>query len=244
MNDSAYSFPFQDPDRPLQERVEDLVSRLTLEEKVSQMVHGAAAIERLGIPEYNWWNECLHGVGRAGIATVFPQAIGLAATWDPDLMFRVATAISDEARAKHHEALRHGIRDIYTGLTFWSPNINIFRDPRWGRGQETYGEDPYLTARMGVAFVKGLQGDDPRYLKVVATPKHYAVHSGPEAERHHFDARVSERDLRETYLPAFRACVVEGKAASVMGAYNRTNGEPCCASPTLLNDIQIGRAHV
>jgi beta-glucosidase len=240
MNDSAYSFPFQDPDRPLQERVEDLVSRLTLEEKVSQMVHGAAAIERLGIPEYNWWNECLHGVGRAGIATVFPQAIGLAATWDPDLMFRVATAISDEARAKHHEALRHGIRDIYTGLTFWSPNINIFRDPRWGRGQETYGEDPYLTARMGVAFVKGLQGDDPRYLKVVATPKHYAVHSGPEAERHHFDARVSERDLRETYLPAFRACVVEGKAASVMGAYNRTNGEPCCASPTLLNDILRG----
>jgi beta-glucosidase len=210
---------------------------MTLEEKVSQMVYDAPAVERLGIPEYNWWNECLHGVARAGIATVFPQAIGLAATWNTGLMHRIATVISDEARAKHHEAVRQGIRYIYTGLTFWSPNVNIFRDPRWGRGQETYGEDPYLTARMGVAFVKGLQGDDPDYLKLVATPKHYAVHSGPEPDRHHFDARVDERDLRETYLPAFEACVKEGRAFSVMGAYNRTNGEPCCASPTLLERI-------
>jgi beta-glucosidase len=221
----------------LEERVTDLVSQMTLEEKVSQMVYDAPAIERLGIPAYNWWNECLHGVARAGVATVFPQAIGLAATWNLDLMHRIATAISDEARAKHHEAARRGIRQIYTGLTFWSPNINILRDPRWGRGQETYGEDPYLTASMGVAFVKGLQGDHPDYLKLVATPKHYAVHSGPEFHRHHFDAQVSELDMRETYLPAFEACVREGKAASVMGAYNRTNGEPCCASPMLLERI-------
>ncbi len=221
----------------LEERVDELISRMTLEEKVSQMIFDAAAIERLGIPRYNWWNECLHGVARAGLATVFPQSIGLAATWDPDLLLRVATAISDEARAKHHQAVRQGIRDIYTGLTFWSPTINIFRDPRWGRGQETYGEDPYLTARMGVAFVKGLQGDDPRYLKLVATPKHFAVHSGPEPKRHQFDARVGERDLRETYLFAFEACVKEAKAGSVMGAYNRVNGEPCCASPTLLERI-------
>jgi beta-glucosidase len=221
----------------LQQRVTDLISRMTLEEKVSQMVYDAPAIERLGIPAYNWWNECLHGVGRAGVATVFPQAIGLAATWNPDLLHQVAVATSDEARAKYHEAARRGIRDIYTGLTFWSPNINIFRDPRWGRGQETYGEDPYLTAAMGVAFVRGLQGDDGEYLKLVATPKHYAVHSGPESERHHFDARVGEQDLRETYLPAFEACVKEGRAASVMGAYSRANGEPCCASPTLLEAI-------
>jgi len=228
---------YQDVTLPIETRVADLVARLTLEEKVSQMVHDAPAIERLGIPKYNWWNECLHGVARAGIATVFPQAIGLAATWNVDLLHRIAVAISDEARAKHHEAVRQGIREIYKGLTFWSPNINIFRDPRWGRGQETYGEDPYLTARMGVAFVRGLQGDDPRYLKLVATPKHFAVHSGPEAERHRFDARVDERDLRQTYLPAFEACVKEGQAVSVMGAYNRTNGEPCCASPTLLDKI-------
>jgi len=228
---------YKDATLPIEARVEDLVSRMTLEEKISQIMYDAPAIERLGIPKYNWWNECLHGVGRAGVATVFPQAIGLAATWNTELMYRVAVAISDEARAKHHEALRQSIREIYTGLTFWSPNINIFRDPRWGRGQETYGEDPYLTARMGVAFVKGLQGDDPRYLKLVATPKHYAVHSGPEPDRHHFDARADERDLRETYLPAFKACVKEAKAVSVMGAYNRTNGEPCCASPTLLENI-------
>ena len=222
---------------PIKDRVDDLVSQMTLEEKVSQMVFDAPAIERLDIPKYNWWNECLHGVARAGVATVFPQAIGLAATWNPDLMHQIATTISDEARAKHHEAARRGIREIYTGLTFWSPNINIFRDPRWGRGQETYGEDPYLTAQMGVVFVKGLQGDDPHYLKLVATPKHYAVHSGPESDRHHFDARVDERDMRETYLPAFEACVKEARAASVMGAYNRVNGEPCCASPTLLEKI-------
>lgn len=221
----------------LAERVDALISQMTLEEKISQMVFDAPAIERLGIPRYNWWNECLHGVARAGLATVFPQAIGLAATWDPDLLLRVATAISDEARAKHHQAVRQGIRDIYAGLTFWSPTINIFRDPRWGRGQETYGEDPYLTARMAVAFVKGLQGDDPHYLKLVATPKHFAVHSGPEPKRHQFDARVGERDLRETYLYAFEACVKEARAVSVMGAYNRVNGEPCCASPTLLEQI-------
>jgi beta-glucosidase len=228
---------YKNPALPVEKRVDDLVSRMTLAEKISQMLHSAPAIERLDVPEYNWWNECLHGVGRAGIATVFPQAIGLAATWNVGLIHRMAVAISDEARAKHHEFLRHGVREIYTGLTFWSPNINIFRDPRWGRGQETYGEDPYLTSRLGVAFVKGLQGDDPHYLKLVATPKHFAVHSGPEAARHHFDAQVDERDLRETYLPAFQACVQKGKAASVMGAYNRTNGEPCCASPTLLEDI-------
>ena len=234
--DTEY-FPFQDPALPIDMRVNDLVSRMTLKEKISQMVHPAAAVERLGIPRYNWWNECLHGVARAGIATVFPQAIGLAATWNTELMRQVATVISDEARAKHHEFVRRGIRDIYTGLTFWSPNINIFRDPRWGRGQETYGEDPYLASRMGVEFVRGLQGDDSRYLKLVATPKHYAVHSGPEPDRHHLDARVSERDLRETYLPAFEACVNQAKAYSVMGAYNRTNGEPCCGSPTLLDKI-------
>ncbi|NLO82417.1 MAG: glycoside hydrolase family 3 protein [Clostridiales bacterium] len=228
---------YLDPDRPLEERVEDLVSRLTLEEKVSQMIYASSAIPRLGIPEYNWWNECLHGVARAGVATVFPQAIGMAASFNDELMYRVACAISDEGRAKHHEFARQGDRGIYKGLTFWSPNINIFRDPRWGRGQETYGEDPYLTGRMGVAFVKGIQGDDPRYLKAVATPKHYAVHSGPEPLRHSFDARVSPKDLRETYLPAFKECVKEGKAVSVMGAYNRTNGEPCCASLTLLQKI-------
>jgi beta-glucosidase len=224
----------------LEERVVDLVSRMTLEEKVSQMVFDAPAIERLGIPAHNWWNECLHGVGRAGVATVFPQAIGLAATWNPDLLHQTATVIADEARAKHHEAVRRDIRKMYTGLTFWTPNVNIFRDPRWGRGQETYGEDPCLTAAMGVSFIKGIQGEHPQYLKLVATPKHFAVHSGPESDRHHFDAQVDERDLRETYLPAFEACVKEGKAASVMGAYNRLNGEPCCASPVLLDQILRG----
>ncbi len=229
---------YLDPDQPLEARVADLVSKMTLEEKISQMVHGAPAIRRLGVPAYNWWNECLHGVGRAGIATVFPQAIGMAATWDTELMHRTAVAISDEARAKHHAALGdNGDVEQYYGLTFWTPNINIFRDPRWGRGQETYGEDPYLTARMGVAFVTGLQGDDPTYLKTVATPKHYAVHSGPEAERHHFNAEADERDLRETYLPAFEATVREAGAFSVMGAYNRTNGEPCCAHTVLLGKI-------
>ena len=229
--------PYQNPALPAKDRAADLVSRMTLEEKVSQMGYDAPAIERLSVPRHNWWNECLHGVGRAGGATVFPQAIGLAAAWNPDLMGRIATAISDEARAKHHEAVRRGIRQIYTGLTFWTPNINIFRDPRWGRGQETYGEDPHLTARLAVAFIKGLQGEDPRYLKLVATAKHYAVHSGPEAGRHHFDVRVSHRDLWDTYLPAFEACVKEAGVVSVMGAYNRVNGEPACASPTLLQEI-------
>ncbi len=229
--------PFLDSDLPLEKRVEDLLHRLTLEEKVSQMVHSSSAIPRLGIPEYNWWNEGLHGVGRAGIATVFPQAIGMAAAFDPALITRVAEAIADEALAKHHEFARQGYRRQYQGLNYWSPNVNIFRDPRWGRGQETYGEDPYLTGRLGVAFVKGLQGEDPARPKLVATPKHFAVHSGPEALRHHFDAVVSQKDLRETYLPAFRDCVVEGRAGSVMGAYNRTNGEACCASPTLLQKI-------
>lgn len=229
--------PYLDNLQEPETRAADLVSRMTLEEKVSQTLHDAPAIERLGVPTYNWWNECLHGVGRAGIATVFPQAIGLAAMWNADLLAEIAAAISDEARAKHHDALRRGIHEIYYGLTFWTPNINIFRDPRWGRGQETYGEDPYLTARLGVTFVKGLQGDDPRYLKLVATPKHYAVHSGPEADRHRFNAEASPRDLWDTYLPAFEACVREGQAASIMGAYNRTNGEPCCASPTLLQAI-------
>jgi beta-glucosidase len=228
---------FQDASRPIPERVADLIGRMTLSEKISQMKDVAPPIERLGVPAYNWWNECLHGVGRAGTATVFPQAIGLAATWDRTLLQRVATAISDEARAKHHEALRQGSHARYAGLTYWSPNVNIFRDPRWGRGQETYGEDPYLTARLGVAFVEGLQGNDPRYLKLVATPKHFAVHSGPEPERHSFDAKVSERDLRETYLPAFEATLTEGGAFSVMCAYNRVNGEAACASDKLLRDV-------
>ena len=232
--------PYKDPSLPIEKRVDDLVSRMTLEEKVSQMMNGAASINRLDIPEYEWWNEALHGVARAGYATVFPQAIGLAATWDTDLIRQVADVISTEARAKHNEFVHNNDRGRYKGLTFWSPNINIFRDPRWGRGQETYGEDPYLTARLGVAFVKGLQGDDPRYLKVVATPKHYAVHSGPEPERHSFDAKVIERDLRETYLPAFRATIVEGRAASVMCAYNRMDGEPCCANKKLMTDILRG----
>jgi beta-glucosidase len=228
---------YKDNSLPIKDRVDDLISQMTLEEKVSQMVHNAPAIERLGVPAYNWWNEALHGVGRAGVATVFPQAIGLAATWNPNLIEQIATAISDEARAKHHEALRQDIRQIYTGLTFWSPNINIFRDPRWVRGQETYGEDPYLTASLGVPFIRGLQGDDPRYFKLIATPKHYAVHSGPESSRHSFDAQVSNRDLRETYLPHFEVCIKEAGAHSIMGAYNRTNGEACCASPTLLEKI-------
>jgi len=232
--------PYKNPNLPIEARVDDLVSRMTLEEKVSQMMNAAPAIERLGIPAYDWWNEALHGVARAGYATVFPQAIGLAATWDTKLMHDVADVISTEARAKHHEFIRNNQHARYQGLTFWSPNINIFRDPRWGRGQETYGEDPYLTARMGVEFVRGLQGNDPRYFKVIATPKHYAVHSGPEPERHAFDAIASERDLRETYLPAFRATIIEGKAYSVMCAYNRTNGEPCCANKKLMTDILRG----
>ena len=210
---------------------------MTLAEKVDQTLHSAPAIPRLGIKAYNWWNEALHGVARAGVATVFPQAIGLAATFDEDLIEEVATAISDEARAKFNMQQRHGDTDIYKGLTFWSPNINIFRDPRWGRGHETYGEDPYLSGRLGVRFIHGLQGDDENYLKAAACAKHYAVHSGPEDLRHSFDAVVSPQDLRETYLPAFKTCVQEGMVEAVMGAYNRTNGHPCCGHRQLLIEI-------
>jgi len=228
---------YLDPGLPVEVRARDLVSRMTLEEKIAQMVHNAPAIPRLAVPEYDWWNECLHGVGRAGKATVFPQAIGLAATFDADLIHRVATAISDEARAKHHASARAGRRDRYRGLTFWSPNINIFRDPRWGRGQETYGEDPFLTAEIGKAFVRGLQGDHPKYLKVAAGAKHFAVHSGPEGDRHHFDAVVSPKDLEETYLPAFGALVQEANVETVMCAYNAVGGVPACGSHHLLQEI-------
>ena len=233
----SYEYPFRNPALPVDERVHDLVSRMTLQEKVTQFFNHAEAIPRLGVPAYDWWNECLHGVARAGKATVFPQAIGLAATFDEDLMFRVATVISDEARAKHHNFVRNNVRSIYTGLTFWSPNINIFRDPRWGRGQETYGEDPYLTGRMAVNFIKGLQGNDPKYLKTIATAKHYAVHSGPEYTRHVDNIFVNDRDLYETYLPAFKAAVKEANVQSVMCAYNRFRDKPCCGSDILLSNI-------
>lgn len=231
------SFPFKNPDLPLEERISDLLSRLTVEEKINQLMNDSPAIERLGIPKYNWWNECLHGVARAGLATVFPQSIGLSSTWDKELIFRVTTAISDEARAKHHEFVRRGKRGIYQGLTFWSPNINLFRDPRWGRGMETFGEDPYLTGTMAVSFIKGLQGNHPKYFKVIATAKHYAVHSGPEPDRHTFDAVVDLPDLKGSYLPHFEMAVKEGKVYSVMCAYNRFQGLPCCGSPFLLNEI-------
>lgn len=227
---------YLDPSQDAHVRAQDLVSRMTLEEKVGQMVHNAPAIPRLGVPSYDWWNECLHGVARAGQATVFPQAIGLAATFDDDLVYRVAGAISDEARAKHHASVRAGYRDRYRGLTFWTPNINIFRDPRWGRGQETYGEDPFLTSTLGTAFVRGLQGNHPRYLKVAATAKHFAVHSGPEGDRHHFDAIATPKDLEATYFPAFEALVDAG-VESVMCAYNRVNGEVACGSEWLLEDV-------
>ncbi|MBN1950988.1 MAG: glycoside hydrolase family 3 C-terminal domain-containing protein [Bacteroidales bacterium] len=229
--------PYLDPNLPISQRVDDLLSRLTLEEKISQLTEESAAIPRLNIPEYNWWSEGLHGVARAGTATVFPQAIGMAATFDDALLFDAADVISDEFRAKYNQFQAKGERDRYKGLSVWSPNINIFRDPRWGRGQETYGEDPYLTSRMGVAFVKGLQGSHPKYLKTLATPKHYVVHSGPEPSRHEFNAEVSQRDFMDTYLPAFEACIVEGKAQSIMGAYNRFRGESCCGSSYLLTDI-------
>ena len=218
-------------------RIDLLISEMTLEEKASQLLDVCPAIERLDIPEYNWWNEALHGVARNGRATVFPQAIAFGATFDEDLIFRVANAISDEARAKYNESIKIGNRNRYAGLTFWSPNINIFRDARWGRGQETYGEDPFLTSRIGVSFVKGLQGDNPKYMKAAACAKHYAVHSGPEEFRHEFNAEVSKKDLFETYLPAFKALVQEANVEGVMGAYNRTLGQPCCGSPYLLQDI-------
>ena len=219
------------------ERARELVKQMTLEEKAYQMMHGAAAIERLGIKSYNWWNEALHGVARAGLATVFPQAVGLAATFDEDFIEEVADAISTEGRAKFNAQQKYDDTDIYKGLTFWSPNVNIFRDPRWGRGHETFGEDPYLTSRLGVRFVEGIQGHDENYLKAAACAKHFAVHSGPEDLRHSFDAVVTKKDMYETYLPAFKACVQEAKVEAVMGAYNRTNGEPCCGSKTLLQDI-------
>jgi len=230
---------WNDPSRPLEVRVRDLVKRMSLAEKASQMRNTAPAIPRLGLPAYNYWNECLHGVARSGVATVFPQAIGLAATWDPLLLHDMADAISTEARAKHHEYARahNGDSAKYFGLTFWTPNMNIFRDPRWGRGQETYGEDPFLTARMAVAFITGLQGDDPKYAKAMACAKHFAVHSGPESTRHTFDAVVPERDFYETYLPHFEAAVREGKVWSVMGAYNSVYGEPACSSTSLLSDL-------
>jgi beta-glucosidase len=232
---------YLNPQLPIAARVADLVGRMTLDEKLRQLVFDAPAIPRLGIPAYNWWGEALHGIARNGRATVFPQAIGMAATWDPALIERVASAISDEGRAKYHATLRRfGETGHYQGLTFWSPNINIFRDPRWGRGQETWGEDPYLTGEMGAAFVRGLQGNDPRYLKTAACAKHYAVHSGPESKRHEFDAVVTRRDLYTTYLPAFKKLVTEANVEAVMGAYNRTNGEACCASQLLLVDILRG----
>jgi beta-glucosidase len=228
---------YTDPTRPIAERVADLVDRMTVDELVSQMGTESMPIKRLGIPKYNWWSEAGHGVARAGIATVFPQVIGMAATWNTDLLQRVAGVISDEGRAKHHEFVRNDERVLYGGLTFFCPNINIFRDPRWGRGQETYGEDPYLTSRMAVNFIQGMQGDDPNYLKTVATAKHFAVHSGPEKNRYAFNSVISQRDLRMTYLPAFQAAITEAKAGSIMSAYNRVNGEASTASPTLLQKI-------
>jgi beta-glucosidase len=234
---------YLDSSLPIAQRVDSLVSQMTLEEKVSQMQNHAAAIPRLDVPEYDWWSEGLHGAARSGYSTVFPQAIGLAATWDTDLMHQVATVISTEARAKYNQAIRDNNHSIYYGLTFWSPNINIFRDPRWGRGQETYGEDPYLTGRMGVAFVEGMQGDNPDAPRVVATPKHYAVHSGPESDRHKFNVEVAPYDLEDTYLPAFRATVTEGRAGSVMCAYNAIDGAPACANKMLLTDILREKWH-
>jgi len=231
---------YKNEDLEFKKRARDMVSKMTLLEKVSQMTYNSAAVPRLGISSYNWWNEALHGVARAGVATIFPQAIGMAATFDENLINKVAGVISTEGRAKYHESQRKGDHDIYKGLTFWSPNINIFRDPRWGRGHETYGEDPYLTGRLGVAFIKGLQGNDEKYMKVAACAKHFAVHSGPEDQRHSFNAVVSKKDLRETYLPAFKEAVKEAKVESVMGAYNRTNDEPCCGSKMLLRDILRG----
>ncbi|WP_167957421.1 glycoside hydrolase family 3 C-terminal domain-containing protein [Anaerosporobacter faecicola] len=230
----------QDKIMEYKRRAKELVGKMSLEEKCFQMLHSASAIDRLNIPSYNWWNEGLHGVARAGVATIFPQAIGLAASFDEELVEEVADAVSTEARAKFNMQQEFGDTDIYKGLTFWAPNVNIFRDPRWGRGHETYGEDPYLTSRMGVRYVQGLQGRDENYLKTAACAKHFAVHSGPEDVRHSFNAEISKQDLWETYLPAFEACVKEAKVETVMGAYNRTNGEPCCGSKYLLKDTLRG----
>ena len=230
--------PWKNTELSFEERTNDLVSRLTIEEKTELMRFDSPAVNRLGISAYNWWNECLHGVARSGLATVFPEAIGMAAMWDKDLMFSVANVISDEARAKYNDYQREGKRGIYQGLTFWTPNINIFRDPRWGRGMETYGEDPYLTAEVAIPFIKGLQGNDPRYMKLVATVKHFAVHSGPESTRHSADVWPSDYDLAETYLPHFKRTVEEGGAYSVMCAYQRLNGAPCCGSKFLENILR------
>jgi len=238
---NSSELPFLNSDLTVSARVDDLVSRLTLEEKIQQMQHTSPAIDRLGIPQYNWWNECLHGVARNGIATVFPQAIGMAATFNPALIKREADIISTEARAKYYEAISKNSHEIYQGLTFWSPNINIFRDPRWGRGQETYGEDPYLTSEIGKAFVKGLQGNDPKYFKVIATAKHFAVHSGPESQRHKFDAWPSQRDLYETYIPAFEVLVKEAHVYSVMTCYNRVFGTPSSANTFLFKETLRGK---
>jgi beta-glucosidase len=236
----AKPIPYLDPSLPAEQRAADLVERMTLEEKVSEMMNSSAAIPRLHVPAYDWWNEGLHGVARAGYATMFPQAIGMAATWNAPLLKDVGTVISTEARAKNNEALRHDNHSIYYGLTFWSPNINIFRDPRWGRGQETYGEDPYLTAQMGVNFVEGMQGDNPRYYRVIATPKHFAVHSGPESIRHRFNVDPSPHDLWDTYLPAFRATIVDAKADSTMCSYNAVYGQPSCGNDLLMQTVLRG----
>jgi beta-glucosidase len=237
---SAKPLPYLDPSLPMEQRAADLVGRMTPEEKISQMSNSSEAVPRLGVPAYNWWNEGLHGVARSGYATMFPQAIGMAATWDAPLIKQIGDVISTEARAKNNEALRHDIHSIYFGLTFWSPNINIFRDPRWGRGQETYGEDPFLTATLGENFVEGLQGTNPNYFKVVATPKHFAVHSGPESSRHRFDVTPTPHDLWDTYMPAFRATIVDAKAGSIMCAYNAIYGQPACGSDLLMQTILRG----
>jgi beta-glucosidase len=237
---SQKPLPYLDPSLPTQQRVDDLVSRMTLEEKAAQLVNTTPAIPRLNVPAYDYWSEGLHGIARSGYATMFPQAIGMAATWDAPLVNQISTVISTEARAKYNEAVRHNVHSIYYGLTIWSPNINIFRDPRWGRGQETYGEDPFLTSRLGVAFVKGLQGDDPNYFRTIATPKHYAVHSGPESTRHSANIDPTPHDLWDTYLPAFRATITEGKAYSIMCAYNAIDKYPACANKMLLETILRG----
>ena len=237
---SQKPLPYLDPSLPTEQRVDDLVSRMTLDEKVAQLINTTPAIPRLGIPAYDYWSEGLHGIARSGYATLFPQAIGMAATWDTPLVNQISTVISTEARAKYNEAVRHDVHSIYYGLTIWSPNINIFRDPRWGRGQETYGEDPFLTARLGVAFVKGLQGDDPTYFRTIATPKHYAVHSGPESTRHSANIDPTPHDLWDTYLPAFRATITEAKAYSIMCAYNAIDKYPACANKMLLETILRG----
>jgi beta-glucosidase len=237
-----FKYPFQNPNLPVEQRIENLLGLLTVDEKIGMMMDNSKAVPRLNIPGYGWWNEALHGVARAGTATVFPQAIGMAATWDVPEHLKTFEMISDEARAKYNRSFDESQKTgRYEGLTFWTPNINIFRDPRWGRGQETYGEDPYLTSMLGVAAVKGLQGNDPKYFKTHACAKHFAVHSGPEWNRHSYNAEVSKRDLYETYLPAFKALVVEGNVREVMCAYNAFDGQPCCANNTLLTEILRGK---